>query len=118
MDRERLFEAFLQTASRARVQMHQLEMQLFQRAFGIGIISHGRGVLPFPSEVGFILFRQVIDDVAFLVNLTALEEGCLASGPADRRRPGLAALYDLPPWRAEIASALPPIAQQGSHDGR
>jgi hypothetical protein len=74
--------------------------------------------LPFPSEVGFILFRQVIDDVAFLVNLTALEEGCLASVPADRRRPGLAALYDLPPWRAEIASALPPIAQQGSHDGR
>src|SRR5437870_2894893 len=35
MHGERLFESFLQTAGGTRIQMHQLMMQPFQRAFGV-----------------------------------------------------------------------------------
>ena len=62
-----------------------------------------------------MLFGQVIYDVAFLVNLAALDEGCLTRVSADRRLQCLAAIQNIQTRRAEIQAALQQIAQQRSH---
>jgi hypothetical protein len=82
--------------------MHQFEMQQLERTLGIHIIGHGIGILQFRSNVSFMLFRQVVYDIAFLVDLTTLEEGGLASVPTDGRVQGFTAIQHIQPRRAEI----------------
>ena len=92
MNGERLFETFLQAASCTRIQMHQFMMQALQRSFGVLIVGHRIGVLQFPSDIRFMVFRQVVQDVTFLVDLTALDECRLARVPAYGRLQRLAAV--------------------------
>lgn len=95
MDGERFFQTLFQAASGTRIQMHQLVMQVLQRPLRIGVVDHGIGVLQFSSDTGFMLFGQVIYDVAFLVNLAALDEGRLTRVPTDRRVQCFAAIQNI-----------------------
>jgi hypothetical protein len=45
------------TASRARIQVHQLAMELVESALGIRVISHRMRVLHFPKNVGLGFVR-------------------------------------------------------------
>ena len=78
MDGERFCKTFFQAASSTRIQMHQLVMQPLQRSLSIDIVDHGIGVLQFSSDIGFMLFGQVIYDVAFL------QSRALARQPQER----------------------------------
>ena len=75
--------------------MHQLVLRPVQRPFGVFIIGHRIGVLWFSSDVGLTLFRRVVRDVALLMDLTALEEDCLANAPADCRTQCLGTIQDI-----------------------
>src|SRR4051794_26810163 len=72
MNCKRLFEPFLQAASRARIEMQEFAMQSFQRLLSVCVISHGISALQLSSDRRFMLFRQVIHNVPFLMDLTAL----------------------------------------------
>src|ERR1019366_9344045 len=115
---QRFFHAFFQAARRAGIQIHQLAVQLFQGAFGVGVLGRRIRVLHFSAYVGFVFVRQMIDDVAFLVNLTTLQEGrfarVLAHGGSER----YTAIQNVQSWRGEVQSTLYQLAQQRAHDRR
>ena len=69
---------------------------------GLGVFGHGIGVLQFLPDAGFMFFGQVIDDVAPLVDLAALDERRLARVTAHRRCQRLAAVQDIQPRHAEV----------------
>jgi hypothetical protein len=76
------FKTFFQAAGRARIQMHQFVMQALQRALGVLVIGHCIGALQLPPNIRFVLLGQMIDDIALLMDLAALDKGCLAGLPA------------------------------------
>ncbi|OPZ47036.1 MAG: hypothetical protein BWY92_01850 [Firmicutes bacterium ADurb.BinA052] len=115
MNRERFFHSFRQTARRAGVDMHEFPVQALQRLLGGLVVDHRVGVLQLPLDVGFVLLRQVIDHVPFLVYLAALDEARLAGVPFHRRSQGLAAVENVQPRRTEIQAALHQFAQQRVH---
>ena len=68
--------------------------------------------LKFAFDVGFVFVRQVIHDVAFLVDLAALDEGSLAGVASHGRMQRFAAVEDVQPRRREVQSALHQFTQQ------
>ena len=50
-------------------------MQLRERPSGGLTISHRVGILQLPAYAGLVFLRQVVQHVAFLVNLATLDEG-------------------------------------------
>ena len=72
-------------------------MQTVQRTLGVSIVRHSVGVLEFSFDVGFVLVRQVIHDIAFLVDLAALDERSLAGVASHGRVQRFAAVQDIQP---------------------
>ena len=77
-NRERFLHAFLETSRRARIQVHELAMQLCERPLGRLIFLHRVGILQLPAHAGLVLLRQVIQHVAFL------QSRALARWPQER----------------------------------
>ena len=111
VDGERFFHPFFQAARGARIQVHQLAMQTVQGTLGVGVVRHPVGVLQFPSDIGFVLVWQVIHDVAFLVDLAALDEGRLAGMASHRRMQRLPTIQDIQPRCGEVQTALHQFTQ-------
>ena len=86
-------------------------MQTVQSTLGVGVVRHRVGVLEFPFDVGFVFVRQVIHDIAFLVDLAALDEGSLAGVAPHRRVQGFAPVEDVQTRRREVQAALHQLTQ-------
>ncbi len=65
-----------------------------------------------------MFFRQVIHDVAFLVDLAALDEGSLTGVASHGRMERFAAVEDVQPRQGEVQAALHQFTQQAAHYGR
>jgi len=88
----------------------QLPMQLIERAFGLGIAGHRIRVLQFAPHVGFVFIGQMIDNVAALVDLAALDQSaspaCLRTAEASALPPS----QDVQPRHREVHAAFDQFA--------
>ena len=93
-------------------------MEFLQRSLGIGVFGHPVGVLQFPLHRLAVLFRQVIEHVAPLMDLAALDAGGLARMTTHRRSQRLTAIQHIQAGHAEVQAASGQITEQlANHRG-
>src|SRR6516162_6577930 len=73
MHSQGLLHAFTQTPRRTRIEIHQFAMQLVQRLFGGGIVLHCVSRIQSFRNSWLLLVREMIQHVAALMNLAALD---------------------------------------------
>ena len=85
MHGERFFHSFGQAARRARIAVHQLAVQLVQGQLGRVVVLVGIRRIQLLRHQRLLIFAQMIQHIAALVNLSALDQRRL-SGMTPYRR--------------------------------
>ena len=117
MNSERLVHAFAQTPRRARIEIHQFAMQSVQRLFGCVVIFHRVGRVQLLRDQRLVFLADVIQHIAPLVYLTALDRRRFAGILLHRRMQCLAAIQHIQPRLGEVQPTIHQIAQQFTDDG-
>jgi hypothetical protein len=111
MNCEAFLHAFVQTAGRAWVEIHQFSMEKCQSALGIVVVARSVSAQQFLSNVSLVILNEVIDNVSYFVNLAALNESGLSSLLLDRGRERLPTIQDIKTRNFEITTPLLQIVQ-------
>ena len=112
---QRFLQPFLQTSRCARIQVHQFALQLGQRQFGGGMLFHCVSRIQFFGHRRLLFIGQMIEHIAPLMNLTALDRCRLASVFEYRCTERLAAIQKIQSWLSEIQPAIGQVALQLAH---
>src|SRR5882724_6992909 len=112
MHGERFILGFLQTARRAGIQMHELVQQRVERTLGVGVVAQRVGIAQFAADCHLLFLAEVVDYIANLMHLTALDlsagTGQLADGGVQR----LATIQNIQSRHFEIDAAALQILEQ------
>ena len=112
MHGQRFLHPLSQTPRRARIEIHEFAMQRVQGLLGGRVIFQCVRRVQFLRYRRLLFIRQMIEHVAPLVNLAALDRSRLAGMLFHRRRQCLPAIQNVKPRLIEIESAVHQIAQE------
>ena len=110
MHRQGFLHPFAQTPRRTRIEIHQFAMQLVQCLLGGGIVFHCVSrIQPF-RDSWLLLVGQMIQHVAALVNLAALDRRRLTRVLFHGRGQRLATVQNVEPRFGEIEPATQQVS--------
>src|SRR6476469_954526 len=112
MHGERFVLAFLQTARRAGVQMHELVQQRVKRALSVGVVARSVGIAQFAADGHLLFLAEVVDHIANLMHLATLDLSARTRQLANGCVQSLTAIQNIQTRHLEIDAAALQVLQQ------